>query len=61
MAMVRDGAKRLVILHIERSVAVEGDQHRGAEVDRIRAKGQGFCRIRTAADPSSNDQLDLAV
>jgi hypothetical protein len=59
--MVRGGAQRLVILHVERSVAVEGDQRRGAEVDRISAKGQGFGRIHTTANPSSDDELDLTV
>ena len=55
------GAERGVVLLVERRVAVQRDQRRGADRDRIGAQRQRLGDVGAAADAARDDQLHLAV
>ena len=61
MAGARLGAERLVVLDVQRRVAVERDQRGGADVARVGAERQGLGDVDAAADAAGRDELDLAV
>ncbi len=50
----------LVVLDVERRVAVERDQRGGPDVARVRAERQRLGHVHAAADPAGRDDLDLA-
>ena len=55
------GADGVVVLDVERLVAVEGDQRGGADVDGVGAQGHRLGRVAAVADAAGDDQLHLAV
>ena len=55
------GAERRVVLFVQRRVAVQRDQRRGADRDRIGAERHGLGDVRPAPDAARHDQLHLAV
>ena len=57
MAGVRRGADGVVVLDVERLVAVQRDQGRGADVDGVGAQGQGLGHVAAVAQAAGDDQL----
>ena len=61
MAEAGLGAERGVVLLVERRVAAQRDQRRGADRDRVGAQRQRLGDVGAAADAARDDQLHLAV
>ena len=61
MAEVRLGPELLVILHIDRLIAVERNQRRGSDVDGVGSQRDCLGRVHAVANAAGDDQLHHAV
>ena len=61
VAGVRFCSQLVIVLEVDRFVAIESDESGRAQIDSISTESEGFCRIGTAANTAGNNQLHLAV
>src|ERR1700730_10456236 len=55
------GAERVVVIDVERLVAVQGNERRGADIDGIGSQGHRLGRIHSITNATGNNQLYLAI
>ena len=54
-------AELVIVVHMQRLVAVQGNQCGGADIDGVRAQRDGLGRIRAVTNAARNDELNFPI